>query len=238
LIATLLLALVLPLAAEPPTSAPASAPASAPHAAPGAPTPEILIEALVATVNQEVITLGEVEAEARIVLVRRGGLVGAQRTVDDGLRSAVLQYLINQEVILAEARRLQLFQVSDDEITREVERVANLFVGEEAYRSFLLQSGLSESDIADIVRRDLRVSKFLRSRIRMVSRLAPQEMRVYYAEHPEEFGALSYDEARPVIEERLGRAQNEDAIREWVSDLKARAEIRVLRSFKPAEASP
>ncbi|MFH1808254.1 MAG: SurA N-terminal domain-containing protein [Pseudomonadota bacterium] len=198
---------------------------------------EVLVEALVATVNQSVITLGQVEAEARLVLLRRGGAAGAERAIDDGLRAAVLQYMINQEIILAEARRLQLFQVPEEAIHDEVVRIARLFGDRDHYLAFLAHQGLSESDVVDIVRRDLRVARFLKSRVQMMARLSPDEVQVYYNAHAADFPERSLDEVRAEVEDRLGRERHDQAIRDWVGELKARAEIRILRSFE-TEAVP
>ncbi|MBN2361200.1 MAG: SurA N-terminal domain-containing protein, partial [Deltaproteobacteria bacterium] len=164
--------------------APAAASRADREAGTSRPGEEVLVEALVATVNQTVITWGEVDAEARIILLRRGGRLGAGRPVDDRLRAAVLQYLINQEVILAEARRLQLFQISDAEINAEVDKLIKLFDGPDEYQRFLARHGLSSGEVSEIVHRDLRVDRFLKSRVRMVSRLDADLVRRYYNEHP------------------------------------------------------
>jgi len=189
-------------------------------------------------VDRTVITLGEVEAEARIVLVRRGGLAGAHREVDDGLRAAVLQYLINQVVILAEARRLQLFQVTDQEIATELLQIESAFRDRDAYLSFLDANGLTEEDVREIVHRDVRVAKFLNSRVQMVARLDVADLRSYFAAHQEDFEGRSFEEVRGEIEGRLGRERHAAAVREWLGDLKARAEIRVLRPFEDLPEAP
>jgi len=198
----------------------------------------VLVEALVATVNQTVITLGEVDAEARIILLRRGGQLGAERPIDDRLRAAVLQYLINQEVILGEARRLQVFQISDAEIAAEVEQLERRFERPEAYQQFLAEHGLSSSEVAEIVHRDLRVDRFLKSRVRMVARLDADLVRRQFEQHPREYAGRTLDEARPEIEEKLGRSTHEESIRKWLDELKARSKIRILRNFGDAAIQP
>jgi hypothetical protein len=192
---------------------------------------EVLVEAIVATVDQAVITLSEVESEARIILIRRGGVRGASGSIDNSLRAAVLQYLVNQEVILNEARRLQMFQVNDEELERELEQVRRQFATKQQFDQFLIDNGLTQDDIAEIIRRDLRVAKFLRSRVQMMTRMDSVELRAYYDEHHSEFADMSFAQARGLIEERLGRDRHDKAIRAWVEELKQRANIRLLRSF-------
>ena len=199
----------------------------------------VLLEAVVATVNQNVITKGQVEAEARVVLLRRGGLIGAQQPVDDGLRAGVLQYLINQEVILAEARRLQLFQVPQDELQRELLRVTSLFTSLAEYQQFLDDNGLSPEDLKQIIRRDLRVGKFLDSRVRMLSEIDVEELRAYYLQHQQEYGGQSFEQVREALAARVGRQRSATAIGQWVDELRAQAKINILRPYAdPAPVQP
>jgi peptidyl-prolyl cis-trans isomerase D len=88
-----------------------------------------------------------------------GGKINEQMLKQLGIDRQVLQSMIDEQAVVAEARRLGL-SVSDAEVRAYILNLPvfqenGQFVGEERYRLFLRRNGYTAEDFEDAVRRDL-----------------------------------------------------------------------------------
>jgi hypothetical protein len=207
-------------------------------AQPGGQTFGILLDQVVAEVDGQVITRSRIDAEARVILVRRGGVAALSRSVDDELRASVLEYLINQLVIEAEAERLRVFQVSDAEVSKEAERFRSLFEEPADFQHFLRAAGLSEDELTAILARNLRVDRYLSGKVQLDIEVTEEEIRGFYRENQARLGRRPLDEIREAVRSFLVRQEYEQRVAEWVSGLRARAVVRIVSPFEGATAAP
>src|SRR5207247_5969685 len=110
------LVLVLALAAVPPAIAQAPAPTAKPAAPP--PAPSQRLDGIAAVVNNEAVLQSDVEEQLYLFLMRSQTQVDSA-TVDT-LRTQVLNQLLDEKLILAEAQRLGI-TVSDAEVNRQAQ---------------------------------------------------------------------------------------------------------------------
>jgi hypothetical protein len=111
-----------------------------------------------------VITLTRLEEEARIALVSRGGTAAATDPLDARALRAALEWVVDQTLLGDEVARLQIFEVSEQEVEAELRRFRERFASTGAYRAFLDRLELPEEEVAAVLRRGLRVDRYVESR--------------------------------------------------------------------------
>jgi hypothetical protein len=116
------------------------------------------IDRVLAIVAGQLITLSDVTA------ARELGLEGAaSQTGADPVR-AVLNTLIDRELVLAEVERYAPSEPLPEAIDREAARVRARFGSADAFAAALARAGLDERDLREILRQDLRIAAYLDQR--------------------------------------------------------------------------
>lgn len=187
-----------------------------------------IAEEIVLTTGDRFVTLSDLELEARVVLVTGGGVEAAFAPISAEAVDSVLDFLVNQLLILAEVERLQVFEVTGEEVQAEVERFVSAFPDRNTFDAFLAAQDVGVERIAAIFRRNLRVQRFLESRVRLTVRVEDEEVAAFHAENADRFPGRSLDEVREVIRGHLFRQRFEAAVTSLVGDLRRRSEVVIL----------
>src|SRR5471030_993543 len=114
------------------------------------------IDRVLAVVANQLITLTDVTAASDLGLQSADGAADPVR--------AVLNKLIDRELILAEVDRYAPPEPSAEAVDREVARVRERFTSAAAFGSALARSGIDESHLRETLRRDLRMRAYLDQR--------------------------------------------------------------------------
>lgn len=182
----------------------------------GAPQGEV-VDWIVVVIDKEAVTRSELVTEARIALAYRGGETSETAALDTDFLNGFRDYLINQIVVAAQARRLGASEVGEDEVNVEVERFASGFRSPAAYESFLRRFDIPVDTLRDVLRRDLRNARFIDQRMR----------------------------ARTLVSENdpSRDAQYMKALERWLAEVRAAADIRLPGKkgeleVQDADASP
>jgi hypothetical protein len=171
------------------------------------------------------VMLTRLEQEARVALVGQGAVDAAVAPLDVPALRAALRWLVDQLLVSDEAGRLQVDEVAREEVQGAVRRFRDRFPGEAAYRRFLEAADLSEEDLAVLLARDLKVQRYLESRVGRGARVTDEEV----ARFLEAQGAsLESREGRDAVRARLTTEKVQAGVRQLVADLRARADVRVL----------
>jgi len=171
------------------------------------------------------IMLTRLEQEARVALVGQGAVEAAAAPLDDAALRAALRWLVDQLLISEEAGRLQVDEVGREEVQAALRRFQDRFPGQAAYRRFLEASDLPEEDLAVTLVRELKVQRYLESRVGRSSRVSDEEV----ARFLEAKGAeLESQEARDAVRGRLALEKVQAQVKQLVADLRDRADVRVL----------
>lgn len=195
------------------------------------------LDEVVATVKtaggaKVVITLTQLTEEARIILVSRGAIGAAERNLDGPALKAALAWLLDQTVLLEEASRLQVFEVERSDALAELKRFRERFPPGESYGHFLASSGLDEEQLLSVLKRTVRVQRYLDSRVRLLARVRDSEAEAYYKERQADFPGRSFEQVKEAVKAHIAEERVKAEVSQIVSDLRGRAEIRVLEAFE------
>ena len=205
-----------------------------PLAAAGADAPDggsvvDVVVAVVATRGREahVITRSKVAEEGRIALVSRGGIEAATGALYGAVLRASLDWYVDQLLLHEEAVRLQVFEVDAAAVQTELARFRKEFRRPGDFQAFLLAIDATEEDLSVILRRTLRVRRYLESRLGRM-RASPKEIEAWYRANPEAVAGRSLDEVSDDIAARLATARADAETRALLAELRTRADIRIL----------
>lgn len=204
--------------------------------APSLPGPEAatgegrLVDEIVAVVRTpsappRVVTYTKLVEEARIALVSRGATEAATGPLDRAALRAALEWLLDQMLVADEAAKLRLDDVDRDALAAELRRFRGRFESAAAYERFLAEGELSEDELAATLARMLRVERYVQSRVGRLARVDDDEVDRWLAERgAPAAGSPVRDAARSQLAEDRARVQ----VRELLSELRGRAEIRIV----------
>lgn len=194
------------------------------------PVPGRVVDRVVATAAGEVITLSELEFEARVALVRRGGVEAARNPLeDDALRSA-LDLAIAQRLLTAEADRLQAYPIDETQLSAEVERFRERFADAGSFERFLARHEMDNQHLLLVLARELRAERVLEGKVRLRAQVSEAEVRAYYQEHAGRLGG-KYEELRASIREKLLRERFEAAAAAEIAQARKSADVRLVAPF-------
>jgi hypothetical protein len=187
------------------------------------------VVAVVATRGQEarIVTLTQVSEEGRIALVARGGIEAAFAPLDGAVLRASLDWYVDQLLLYEEAVRLQVFEVDREAAQAELARFKAAFRSPRDYKAFLYQIDATEEDLASVLRRMLRVRRYLESRLGRL-RPSPREIEAWYAANASEYGGRPLAEVTDEIAARLSAGKAATETRALLADLRNRADVRIL----------
>src|SRR5512140_617958 len=197
----LVVAAAAPVAAEPPAAA--------------------IVEEVVAVVRNpagsapRAVTLTRLIEEARIVLASRGAVEAALHPIDEQMLRATLEWVLDQTVLADEAARLQVGEVSREQVAAELDRFRARFRDSGGYARFLASTELSDEEVSAVLSRMLRVDRYLDTRVGR-GMVADEDVLRYARDH-----GLSVESrgVREAVRTRLSEARVEAAVRELVAEL-------------------
>lgn len=207
---------------------------SASGATPGSPSgsgsDSEVIDRVVAVVEGQVITQSELDFEARVALIERGGASAVFAPLDAPALRSALQWAIAQRLEAAEADRLHAFAVEDAEVLDRLRRFIGRFESHEAYERFLAAEEVDESQLAEVLSRSLRAEKVLDSKVRLRARVTEDQVRAYFDAHAKDFPE-GYAQARSAIRERLTRDRYQELVQKELSAQRAGSSVRLVAPF-------
>jgi len=204
----------------------------------GAPRDPRIVEQVVAVVRTpastqpRVITLTRLQEEARIALVSRGATGAAEEPLDAPALRAGLEWLIDQFLLLDEVVRLQVFEVERADVLEELRRFQGRFTSPDAYRAFLARTDVTEEELLVVLRRMLRVQRYVDSRVSVAGRVREADVDRYLAERRIDARAAERAAVRGAVRAELAEQRTQREVRALLAELRSRATIRVLEPFE------
>ena len=140
------------------------------------------VNRIVAIVNSDVIMEGDVTSSVNAVL---NGQDAPPPTMDPAqVHRAVLQHLIEQRLLVQEAKRAGITAAAED-VARRFDDIRSHFDSDEAFRQWVESAGLSEEGLRDKIRDEDVVQRLIDTKIRSTIVVSPQEVASELASHPE-----------------------------------------------------
>jgi hypothetical protein len=194
----------------------------------------VLLDEIVAVVDDAAILWSDLFLEARFLALKRDGAAGFLATPSPKLLKAALDHIIDERVVHQEAERLQVFVVAPVEVDQAVREV-RAQVGAKAYDNFMTEKQIDDATVREIIARGMRVRRYLDGRFRLNAKPKETDIAALYEAHREEFGKQTLEQAKDAIRERLTRDKMDRLTAEFTADVRRRAHIRLLHDpEKPA----
>lgn len=140
------------------------------------------VDRIVAVVNEDIITDAELSAHARAFLAEIPPPVSDAQAKD--ARQAMLRRLIEERLMLQEARRLAL-TASTDEIEEQMAGIRGRFSSEEEFQASLAESGITMEQFRQRLRDQIMTKKAIDDQVRARITISPQEVLHEMDLHPE-----------------------------------------------------
>lgn len=171
---------------------------------------QTVVDRIVARVEDDIIAWSDVRE-----LGRYQELLGRHAASEDEL----LNLLIDQWIVNAEASAGQFPLPAESEITQEKERIEKSLGGAKTCRARMREVGLSEAAFDALVTRQLYLTRYLDYKFRPTARVSDKEIETYYRE-----------ELGPSLAKRGETPPALDAVRETVRELLIQREISARAS--------
>jgi SurA-like protein len=179
-----------------------------------------LVDRIVASVNNEVITLSELERAVRFNVALGG-------KNEDKLRTETLEGLINRHLLIQEAYRLKFVEVSDQDINAEIEKLKMRLGSDNAFAGFLARLDITREQLGRMLGERLLVEKFIEKKIGLYVHVSRDEARDYFNNHPAEFKDKRFEEAQKMITAMLTGQKLQQQAAQYLAELRSKADIRL-----------
>lgn len=181
-----------------------------------APGVQELLDRTLALVGGQPITLSDTRAAVALGLIEPGGDVVAQ--------------LITRELILREVQRYAPAAPPEAAVDARLADIRKRFGDVAAMTRVLEAHAFSETRLRAWLRDDLRTDAYLAQRFASASMPGDQEIAAAYTRDKAAFDAqsMTFEQAAPVVRDRLIAARRRELISDWVSDLRRRTEVVLL----------
>jgi hypothetical protein len=197
----------------------------------------VVAEEVVAVVDARAILLSDLELETAIARARVEGPSALTATPTAAQLAEGLAHFVDKLVVYAEAERLQVFELGPGDLQKGVDEL-KARLGP-ALPQFLKAREVDEQSLRDVVRRELRMARYLDGRFRLASRPRDAEVQAFVAEHAEDFAHLPPADRLAQARERISREKFAALTSAFVADVRRRARVRVLRNFDaPGSQTP
>lgn len=185
--------------------------------------PEI-IDRTLALVAGQPITLSDVRAAMAL------GLVEANAAAPDAVADVTRQ-LIDRELILREVQRYAPASPGDAAVDARIDDIRKRFADARAFDRALDINGFTEARLRAWVRDDLRTQAYLAQRFVAASLPTDGEIAQAYARTRAEFDrqGLTFEQAAPIVRDRIVAARRRELIADWQSDLRRRTDVVLLQ---------
>lgn len=180
-----------------------------------------LIERTLAIVGTQVITLNDARAATRL------GLIAAERPGD---AASATQALVDRELILREVQRYAPPAPSASAVDARMAEIRQRLPGPGELARALEETGFTEARLRAWLRDDLRSVSYLAQRFASASTPTETEVSTAFAQQRAEFErtGTTFDQAAPMLRERLVTARRRELISDWVSDLRRRTDVTII----------
>jgi len=191
---------------------------------------EAVVDRIVAVVNQEIITLSEVETRTELmqVEIRAEDRLERREKVQE-VRQMVLQQLIEEKLIDHEAQKLGIKVTAKEleEAIDEIRRRNNL--SPEGFKEALTKQGLKLDDVKKQMEKQILRTKTIRMSVKMESKGTEDELKSFYEKHMDQY--RTSESFRPAhILFRIPK----DATAEEILEIKKKAQ-RVLEKIRQGQ---
>lgn len=141
------------------------------------------VNRIIAVVNDEVITAADVETFMQALQDDPQGGLPEKTDVQD-MQRAILQRLIDQHLLLQEARHLEV-TVESAKVLERYDQFRNKMGNDALFHQSLAEAGLSEEQLKNKIRDQFLVQRVIDLKVRSKVVVSPQDVSLELSKHPE-----------------------------------------------------
>ena len=208
------------------------------------PANAMVLDRVVAVVNNRAILASDVDDEVRLAVLdpgRAGAVLTPKRALEQLISRALIQQQIRQEDEQAAEPSQAEIDARLAQIRKEVPACIHFNCAtEQGWSAFLVAHGLTTQRVESYLRYRVQILRFIEQRFRQGIRIAPEEIEKYYRETllpqyaPGE-AIPPLDEVAPRIQEILLERQVNVLFDDWLRNLRKQGDVEV---FDPALETP
>ena len=182
-----------------------------------------LIERTLALVGGQAITLSDARAAMAL------GLVDAEASPDP--LPQVTSQLVDRALVLREVQRYAPAAPADNAVEARLDEIRKRAGGAAPLAALLDRHGFTEVRLRAWIRDDQRTQAYLSQRFASASTPTDAEVAAAYAAARAEFdkAGTTFEQAAPIIRDRLVAARRRELIADWISDLRRRTDVVILQ---------
>lgn len=180
--------------------------------------------------SRTLITLSDLELEARVALISRGAVLAAEAELPADTLAATLEWSIAEHLILAEAETLAVAVAEPPELEAALAGFRER-LGQAAFERFLERWEVEPGELLRLLRRRIVVDRYLASRLRLGGGISERELRDAYEARKGELGSVTFADSREALLAKMELERREEIVGALVRDLRGRSQVRILHSF-------
>ena len=177
---------------------------------------------------ERIILRSDVELRARLLLLKHDPERGLFGELPASLLSATLEELIGEQLIAAEAERVQIAAPRGSEIAREREAMEREAGGHRLVAQLFGRLDASASELDDMARRRAVVGAFLRANLEGASMVSEAEIDARLRADAAKYAGVDPAQARAVVRAAIAKLALARNVERWVRMLRARTRVRVF----------
>jgi hypothetical protein len=201
-------------------------------------THAVVLDRVVAVVNNRAILASDVDEEVRLAVLDPGraglGVLTPQLALEQLISRALIQQQIRQEDALAVEPLQSEIDARLTEIRKEVPACVHFnCASDQGWQAFLSVHGLTPERVQNYLRHRIQILRFIEERFRQGIRITPEEIESYYRktllpQYTPGETIPSLDKVSPRIEEILLQRQVNALFDDWLSNLRKQGDVEVL----------
>jgi hypothetical protein len=184
-----------------------------------------VLDRVVALVDGRVLSWSQLDFEARVMLIDRGGVEAATAPLDAATIQNALDLAIAQRAATAEADKLNAYPVEPAEIDQRLRTFESRFPSAAAFEAFLRTHDADRASLAEVLARAVRTEKFVEGRVRLRSQVPESEVRKAWEADK---GGRSWEDARGPLRDRMQRERAYVLAREALAQLRTSIPVRII----------
>ncbi len=190
-------------------------------------TAQQTIDRIAAVVDQQVITLSEVDQMERIRFFPR------TTVSEDDYRHSILEALIAQALRFRDVQRFGAQDIPKDSIEARVQDIQKRFASPAALATALEQAELTPAELRALVKRELQVESYIQERFAPLILVSNEEIQNYYSttwsQQWRERGLTipPLSNVREEIRTQLKASRLQQEIDQWTAQLRERANVDI-----------
>jgi len=188
--------------------------------APGVYGEAVLLDKIMAVVNDEVLTLTDFETHLALAEVFRPALAEVDR-------EQAFPRFIEQTLIRQEALRTKIVEVGDVAIAQQLSALEQRPGGQEQLARVQQARGLSLARVRTWLREQLIVHAFIERRVRLFVRVSDSEVTQYYQQHQQAIGEPLSEQIQEQIRRVLVEQRVNVRVAHLVEELKRKANLQL-----------